>query len=187
VEELALGALALGPRQLHADRDRRQRRALLAAGVPAAKLGVGTGFYGECYTAPVTGPSQALGASMVAASDGTMSYANVMASYWSSSTYHYDMAAQVPWLLPDSNNAQKCTYVSYEDATSIAAKGAWAKSQGLGGVIIWELSEGLRAQGRGERAGAEPAARGDEDGVPPVGGGPPLSGWSGSRSGTTRR
>jgi chitinase len=115
----------------------------LAAGVPAAKLGVGTGFYGECYTAPVMGPSQALGASMVAASDGTMSYANIMASYWSSSAYHYDMAAQVPWLLLDGNNAQKCTYVSYEDATSVAAKGAWAKSQGLGGVIIWELSEGF--------------------------------------------
>jgi chitinase len=115
----------------------------LAAGVPAAKLGVGTGFYGECYTAPVTGPGQALGGSQVAASDGTMSYANIMAGYWSAGAYHYDMAAQVPWLLLTGANAQKCTYVSYEDATSIAAKGAWVKAQGLGGVIIWQISEGF--------------------------------------------
>jgi chitinase len=56
----------------------------IAAGVPAAKLGIGSGFYGECYTSPVAAPSQALGGSMVAASDGTMSYAAIMNSYYSS-------------------------------------------------------------------------------------------------------
>jgi chitinase len=119
----------------------------LAANVPAAKLGVGAGFYGECYTAPVTGPGQPLGASQVAASDGTMSYANIMASFWSASAYQYDTAAEVPWLKLSGANAQSCTYVSYEDAKSIAAKGAWVKQQGLGGVIIWEISEGFVASG----------------------------------------
>ncbi len=55
----------------------------LAAHVPAGKLGVGTGFYGECYTAPVTAPAQTLGSAQVVASDGTMSYRNIMASYYS--------------------------------------------------------------------------------------------------------
>jgi len=119
----------------------------LAAKVPAAKLGVGSGFYGECYTSPVTTPSQALGGSTVAADDNTMSYRNILASYYAASAYHYDMAAQAPYLTLSGSNAQKCTYVSYEDATSIAAKSAWIKAQGLGGVIIWTISEGYVSSG----------------------------------------
>jgi chitinase len=115
----------------------------IAAGVPAAKLGVGIGFYGMCYTAPVTAPSQALGASQVPASDGAMSYPNIMASYYSAAAYHYDSAAEVPYLTLSGSNAQKCTYVSYEDPKSIAAKGAWVKSQHLGGAIIWQIAEGF--------------------------------------------
>jgi chitinase len=119
----------------------------LAAGVPAGKLGVGSGFYGECYTSPVTAPAQALGSSMLVASDGTMSYTNIMATYYAASAYHYDSAADVPYLTLSGSNAEKCTFVSYEDATSIAAKGAWVKAQGLGGVIIWTISEGYVASG----------------------------------------
>ena len=119
----------------------------IAAGVPAAKLGVGAGFYGMCYTTPVTAPSQALGASQVAASDGTMSYTNIMASYWSAQAYHYDSAAEAPYLTLSGSNAQKCTYVSYEDATSLAAKAAWIKAQGLGGIIVWTITEGFVASG----------------------------------------
>ncbi len=119
----------------------------LAAGVPASKLGVGAGFYGECYTSPVTGPGQSLGSSQVAASDGTMAYRNIMASYYSQSAYHYDQAADVPYLSLSETNAEKCTFVSYEDATSLMAKGAWIKGQGLGGVIIWTISEGYVSSG----------------------------------------
>src|SRR5262249_26124936 len=92
----------------------------LAANVPAAKLGVGIGFYGLCYTAPVTAPAQQLGASVVAAGDGVMSYANILASYYSASAYHFDTSAGAAYLTLDGNNTEKCTYVTYEDATSIA-------------------------------------------------------------------
>jgi len=119
----------------------------LAAHVPAAKLGVGSGFYGECYTSPVTAPVQALGGSTIPVSDGVMSYANIMASYYASSAYHYDSAAGVPYLTLSGSNAQGCTFVSYEDGTSIAAKGAWVKAQGLGGIIIWTISEGYVPSG----------------------------------------
>ncbi len=37
--------------------------------------------------------------------------------------------------------------MSYEDATSIAAKGAWVKAQGLGGTIIWAIGEGYVPSG----------------------------------------
>jgi chitinase len=119
----------------------------LAAGVPASKLGVGAGFYGECYTSPVTAPVQSLGGSQVAASDGTMAYRNILLSYYSSSAYHYDSSAAVPYLTLSGSNGESCTYVSYEDETSIKAKAAWVKSQGLGAIIIWTLSEGYVASG----------------------------------------
>jgi chitinase len=119
----------------------------LAAHVPASKLGVGAGFYGECYTSPVTAPVQSLGASQVAASDGAMAYRNIMASYYSAGAYHYDSSADVPYLSLSGGNAEDCTFVSYEDATSLAAKGAWVKAQGLGGVIIWTVSEGYMSAG----------------------------------------
>lgn len=117
----------------------------LAAKVPATKLGVGIGFYGLCYTSPVTAPVQALGASQIPASDGTMSYPNIMGTYYSAGAYHYDSAAEAPYLTLATSNPQKCTYVTYENATSIAAKGTWVKSQGLGGVILWEIGEGFVA------------------------------------------
>jgi chitinase len=115
----------------------------LAAGVPAAKLGVGIGFYGLCYTSPVTGPDQALNGSTVAASDGTMSYANIMSSYYSASARQWDSLARVPYLSFSSAHAPDgCTYISYDDEQSIQEKSAYLKSQGLGGVIQWEINEG---------------------------------------------
>jgi len=119
----------------------------LTAGVPAAKLGVGAGFYGTCYSAPVTAPLQALGASQIVASDGAISYANVLSTYFSASAYHYDATADAPYLTLSGSNPHKCTYISYEDATSIAAKGAWVKAQGLGGIIAWQLAEGFIPSG----------------------------------------
>jgi chitinase len=118
----------------------------LAAGVPAAKLGIGSGFYGECYTSPVTAPDQTLGGATVAAGDGTMSYANILAGYYSASAYHWDTGAMVPYLsFSTAHGSEGCTYVTYEDAQAISAKGAYAKSKGLGGVIIWTINEGYVA------------------------------------------
>lgn len=118
----------------------------LAAKVPAAKLGIGIGFYGLCYTSPVTGPDQALGGSTIAANDGTMSYANIVTEYASTSARKWDDLAKVPYLSFSSPHApDNCTYISYDDEQSIAEKGAYVKAQGLGGVIEWELNEGYLA------------------------------------------
>ena len=117
--------------------------AFLAAGVPAAKLGVGAGFYGLCYTAPVNAPPQVLGASTIKASDGAMSYAAIMTSYWSAPAAKWDAAAKVPYLgFAQATGPQGCTYVSYEDAQSLAEKGAYTKSKKLGGIIIWTINQG---------------------------------------------
>jgi chitinase len=125
----------------------------LAAGVPAAKLGIGIGFYGLCYSSPVTGPDQALNGSTLLASDGTISYANIMTNYYSASARQWDSLARVPYLSFSAPHAPDgCTYISYDDEQSIAEKGTYLKAKGLGGVIEWELNEGyLSSAAAGQR------------------------------------
>ncbi len=125
----------------------------LATGVPAAKLGIGIGFYGLCYSSPVTGPDQALNGSTLVASDGTISYANIMTKYYSASARQWDSLARVPYLSFSAPHAPDgCTYISYDDEQSIAEKGTYVKAKGLGGVIQWELNEGyLSSAAAGQR------------------------------------
>ena len=120
----------------------------LAAGVPKNKLGIGIGFYGLCYSPPVTAPDQALNGSTLVASDGAISYANIMANYYSASAYHWDSSASASYLSFASAHAPDgCSFISYDDEASIAAKAAYAKSNGLGGVIEWEINEGYVSSG----------------------------------------
>jgi chitinase len=114
-----------------------------AAGVPAAKLGIGLGFYGSCWRG-VTAPLQLLGAgATLVASDNAMSYRNIMEQYHTSSAYRWDATASVPYLSFGSpKGPQGCTFVSYENAESVAAKAAWARTEGLGGAIVWTIAQG---------------------------------------------
>jgi chitinase len=125
----------------------------LDAKVPAAKLGIGIGFYGLCYSPPVTGPDQALNGATLIASDGTISYANIMTKYYGASARKWDDLAKVPYLSFASAHAPDgCGYISYDDEQSIAEKGAYVKAKGLGGVIQWELNEGyLSGAAAGQR------------------------------------
>lgn len=120
-------------------------QAYVAAGVPKKKLGVGAGFYGMCYTPPVSAPLQALGGSQVVADDGKMSYAHIAAAY-APSARKWDSAAHVPYLsFGQASGPEGCGYVSYEDPQSLTDKGAYVKAQGLGGAIIWTIGQGYVA------------------------------------------
>jgi chitinase len=112
----------------------------LASGVPAAKLSMGLAFYGVCWQG-VTAPRQTGG--HVAASDGTMSYASILAGYATPVAQAWDAQAHVPYLSSVAPlGTAGCNFVSYDDAHSIADKGAFARAQGLGGTIIWTISQG---------------------------------------------
>lgn len=117
--------------------------AYLAAGVPAAKLGVGAGFYGTCYTPPVDGPLQELDGSSIPASDGAVSYRTIIESYDSEAARRWDDDAQVPYLsFSQATGPAGCGFVTYEDARSLAAKADWLAARGLGGIIIWTINQG---------------------------------------------
>ncbi len=116
----------------------------LAASVPKHKLGIGIGFYGLCYSPPVTGPDQALNGATLVASDGAISYAAIMNNYYSAAARKWDSLARVPYLSFASAHAPDgCGYISYDDEQSIGEKASYVKSNGLGGVIQWEINEGF--------------------------------------------
>jgi chitinase len=115
----------------------------LAAGIPNKRLGVGIGFYGLCYSSPISAPVQDLGGAKINADDNTMSFTNIMASYHSAADRKWDALAAVPYLsFGAPHGPSNCTFVSYEDEQSIAEKGVYLKAQGLGGVIVWTINQG---------------------------------------------
>jgi chitinase len=124
----------------------------LDAGVPPSKLIVGVPFYGRGWKGTQPGP----------AGDGlyqpTGGPAHGNWDAWSDTgmfDYHYirdvlepaavkyrHPEAQVPYLYNPSTGL----WVSYDDPTSLGAKGAYINSNNLGGAMIWEMS-GDDAQG----------------------------------------
>jgi chitinase len=117
----------------------------LVSGVPASKLGIGIPFYGTCWTgvAEPYRPIPANGSVHVVASDGIMSYRNIINSYYSAVAARWDDVAKVPYLSSTSPiGPAGCNFLSYEDAQSIHAKGAFIRENGLGGTIIWTIGQG---------------------------------------------
>jgi chitinase len=113
----------------------------LGAGIPAAKLGLGVGFYGTCWNG-VTGPNQSVAGATVPASDNDMSYTNIIALYRPLMIEMYDAVAEAAYLSSATPaGAQGCTFVSYETGDSIRAKGAYARSKGLRGTIVWTINQ----------------------------------------------
>ena len=107
--------------------------AALAAGIPTAKLGIGCDFWGKKWVG-VTGPNQPLGAAEM----GDISYRDVIYKYPPANSW--DMASQVPFKSVVSPLQKQ--FVSYDDDRSCSAKVSWAKAQGLGGVILWDIGAG---------------------------------------------
>jgi chitinase len=116
-----------------------------AAGVPRPKLGIGEAFYG-CVWTGADGPGQSIqGVTM----NGSVSYAGIMNTYYQPGRYHWDAQAQAPYLSIDAPQKQ---FVSYDNEALCAKKVNYARAQGLGGVMIWELGSGyLPSRPAGQR------------------------------------
>lgn len=123
-------------------------QAYRGAGVPAARIGLGIGFYGLCWTG-VTAPGQPVAGATLVADDNVMRYAHIVDRYLDDpSARRWDATASVPYLsYAAGHGPQGCTYVSYDDPESIAAKVAYARAQGLGAIIVWTINQGHLADG----------------------------------------
>jgi chitinase len=126
----------------------------VAAGVPKSKLGMGISFYAICYTGGITGPRQPTNGTSQTIVGGDNNYPLskffAAGSTFASSTsgeQQRDSVAQEPFLaltsaVNDTGCGSSTRYIAYEDETSIAAKGAYSKANGYGGIIIWQIEEG---------------------------------------------
>ncbi len=124
-----------------------------AAGIPKSKVGMGMSFYAICYTDGISGPRQATSAAtQIVGGDNNYPLSAFFAagSTFATSTAperKRDATAQVPYLsLTAPKNDTGCgastQYISYDDETSIIAKGTFSKQSGYGGIIIWTIQQG---------------------------------------------
>ena len=106
----------------------------LQRGVPAEKLVLGMPLYGYCYQG-VSSRNHGLYSSYDSAS--SVPYRTLVSQYLSDPAYQQlrHEEAQVPYLYGNGS------FVTYEDPQSMAAKGALAREEGLGGIGFWELSQ----------------------------------------------
>lgn len=106
----------------------------LKAGFPAAKLVMGVPFYGYKYNSVLNVNN---GLYQTYSGGAAVTYASIAASYLNTPGYvrYFHQESMVPWLFNGS------TFISYEDEQSIGLKAQYVKSKGLGGAMIWELSQ----------------------------------------------
>jgi GH18 family chitinase len=124
-----------------------------AAGVTAAKLGVGITFDPYVWTggSGVTKPQQ----TWTAAPSVNETYYYTIAKQYGlvegagtasgGAVYNWDSSAQAAYLSVTGSPASNDAFVSYDDVTAINAKIAYANANGIGSVIIWDLAGGWRA------------------------------------------
>jgi chitinase len=110
----------------------------LRAGVPAAKLHVGMAFYGRRFGE--VAPQQAGLLQPYRRDGGFISYRQIVEGDLVGSggfASHWDPQARAAWLW----NPRSAQMISYEDPRALREKVAYARAQGLGGVMFWELHQ----------------------------------------------
>ena len=120
---------------------------LLAAGIPSAKLGLGISLDVACWqggegttTGGVTAPSQAWRSlPYYRKRSYAASYAPMQQAGFTPNAIHWDSTAQMAWFGHDAQDATQDFFCNFNDERAIQAKIAYAKQQGLGGIMIWEL------------------------------------------------
>lgn len=115
----------------------------LEAGVPRRKLGLGISFDVACWQGGETSPGQGV----IRPREPWLkpphyfkrSYAEMLQAKLIPDNYQWDEAAQMAWFSIDADNPAEDMFCNFNDASAIAAKVEFARQQGLGGVMIWEL------------------------------------------------
>jgi chitinase len=117
----------------------------LASGMAMNRLGIGIPFYGYIWkggagtsTGGATQPYQSW---TTAPTVQAYSYNDLVSSNFAATQYHYDSGAQAAYFSVTNASAANDMFVSFEDQRACQAKVSYARNRGLGGFIIWELSQ----------------------------------------------
>jgi len=166
----------------------------LSRGTPADKLVLGIPFYGRGVVGvanvagglfqPFTGIPLGTWDDGATGATGMFDYSDIATNLLGQPgiEIHRDAASGVPWLHDPASGL----FLSYDDPESLALKSQYVQANGLGGVMIWEMSSDLDDQLLDAlRTGGAPVA------VPalgPLASGllPALLAWLGARRGRLR-
>ncbi len=142
----------------------RTVRALLATGVPAARISIGLGLFGTgygdenhrggCPTSPM-GWADERGYWLA---DHDLTLASIDKIYEPFMDLHRDPVALTPWLSAPEPGAggsvgitgawpPKLCYISFEDEQSAGVKAQYIRQLGLGGLTLWAVPQDHRADG----------------------------------------
>jgi len=123
-----------------------------AAGVPAARLGIGVQFDGFVWsggrgttTGGVSAPRQVFD-DTAAPAVTVLRHAEVLAQYGAAPGCRrfFDAVARVPWIGCDRINDADDRFVSFDDEAAIGEKARYVAQQDLGGLFVFELSGDFR-------------------------------------------
>jgi chitinase len=109
-------------------------KAWISTGFPTSKIIMGVPFYGYQYNA-VANVNKGL--YQTYSGSASISYANIVGNYLNNPSFvrYFHPESMVPWLFNGT------TFISYEDEQSIGIKADYINTKGLGGAMIWELSQ----------------------------------------------
>jgi chitinase len=108
-------------------------------GVAPGKLAFGLPFYGYVWSG-VSLPREAW-SSTNTPTVSTPTYQTIVSTYYQSNFYHWDTNAQSAYLSLTNAQAADDMFISYDDASACETKVSFARNRGLGGIMIWELSQ----------------------------------------------
>ena len=108
------------------------------SGFEQSKIVMGIPLYGNVYTGVYDANN---GLYQTYGSCTSVSYDDIVSQYLNGGyNYYLHDEARVPWLFNGS------TFVSYDDAQSIAEKADFVKNKGIGGAAVWELSQNANGE-----------------------------------------
>jgi chitinase len=121
----------------------------ISAGVAASKLSIGIAFYGDVETGAAGtstgGATQPLQSWTTPPTVDSVSYNDIMSEYYQTNLYHWDASADAPYLSITNVNPADDMFISYDDQRTCQAKLSYARSNKLGGIMIWELGQDHQA------------------------------------------
>lgn len=124
-------------------------KTFLAAGVPKSKLGIGLSFNGSVWSGgEVSRPRLEW---KITPAMKQIPYYSIAETYQikeydaNSPGYHWDSKAQAAYLSIEGESPEDAKFISYANEVTAAKMIQYVRNMGIGGLIIWELGAGYRA------------------------------------------
>ncbi len=118
--------------------------AFLDAGIPRRKLGIGISFDVACWQGGKVSKDQGVTEPRQSWQAAPQYFKRKFADMWQAgllpNSYEWDKYAQMAWFSVDKPNAADDMFCNFNDNRALAAKVEYVRQQGLGGLIVWELS-----------------------------------------------